>query len=64
MDLLDRYRADVKAGGIQRMREIAERTGITFGTLRNICYGQSRNPRYSNTERLRLFYQLEDAKRD
>jgi transcriptional regulator with XRE-family HTH domain len=57
MDLLERYRADVKSGDVgRRMQEIADQTGISIGTLRNIYYGQSQNPRYNNVERLRRYY--------
>jgi transcriptional regulator with XRE-family HTH domain len=61
MDLLERFKKDVKAGGDARMREIAAATGVTLGTLRNIRYGQSKNPRYNNVEKLRQFYERQAA---
>ena len=61
MDVLDRFKQDIKAGGVARMKEVAQATGVTYGTLRNIYYGQSKNPGYDKTEKLRKFYELVDA---
>jgi hypothetical protein len=58
MDVLERFRQDIKAGGGRRFEEIAQATGVRRGTLRNIYYGQVKNTGYRNVEALRAFYEL------
>jgi hypothetical protein len=60
MDPVERFKHDVRtsaAGVGVRLTQVAEATGITRGTLKNIYYGQSKDTGYSKAEKLRQFYE-------
>jgi hypothetical protein len=59
-DLIATFIADVRSKR-GRLQEVADATGIHPKVLRNILYGETTDPRGSNKDRLRQFYERNTA---
>lgn len=55
-DLIATFKADVRSKR-GRLQEVADATGIHPKVLKNILYGETQDPRGSNRDRLREFYE-------
>lgn len=60
VDVLNLFIADVNSRR-GRLKEIADATGVHPKVLQNIRYGKTKDPRGSNLERLRAFYESKAA---
>ena len=49
--------ADVRSSPPGRLQQIADATGVHPKVLRNILYGETTDPRGSNKDRLRAYYE-------
>lgn len=56
-DPIELFIADVRSSKPGRLQQIADATGVHPKVLRNILYGETTDPRGSNKDRLRAYYE-------
>jgi len=57
MEILEIVRADLKGATLARQHEVAEGSGVPWGTLRKIVDGDTQNPLYETVRALAAYYQ-------
>jgi hypothetical protein len=55
-DVIDRVKADIKAGPRGRLGQIAAASGVKEKTLRNLVHGATRATNFANARKLMAYY--------
>lgn len=56
MDDLDLVKARLAGTPISRIQDLADATGVPFGTLFKVKYGTTKNPRYDTVKPLAEYF--------
>ena len=56
MDDLELIRKRLEAVPISELPELADKSGVPFGTLHKIKYGKTKNPRFETVKLLREYF--------